>query len=66
MNTAVACSKSVSQQIYLIRSFPNVRPEWDKLTVDQKRAVLDELEGDINEKWTLQVIRDIRQGIQDQ
>jgi hypothetical protein len=60
MNTAVAHSKSVSMQIFEIRSFPNVRPVWDRLTTDQKRAVLDELEGDITERWAMVVIKDIK------
>jgi hypothetical protein len=64
--SAPAQVRSVSRLIYEIRSFPNVRPEWDKLSTDEKRIVLSELDGDITPAWALQVIKDIKRASKDQ
>jgi hypothetical protein len=61
MTAPAPATLSITRQIFEIRSFPNVKPKWDRLSTDEKRAVLRELEGDINERWALQVIKDIRE-----
>ena len=59
MTTATRHHRSELLQIFELRSFPAVRRKWDKLSTKEKRAVLDELDGDITERWALQVISDI-------